>query len=98
MAASMHNMLMTLTSRRISSSDIKDKSQLTEARKSVERQMERFKVQIAELKCNILIVKANLATTCTVGLGSGEAVSVLTWCKVQLCHTDLREGNEDQGL
>lgn len=29
---------------RISSSDIKDKSQLMEARKSVERQMERFKV------------------------------------------------------
>lgn len=49
LANSMHVMLMTLTSRRISSSDIKDKSQLTEARKSVERQMERFKVQTVKL-------------------------------------------------
>ena len=31
---------------RIGSSDIKDKSQLMEARKSVERQMERFKVMV----------------------------------------------------
>lgn len=35
---------MALLPYRISSSDIKDKSQLMEARKSVERQMERFKV------------------------------------------------------
>ena len=36
--------------RRISSSDIKDKSQLTTARKDVERQMERFKVCEKETK------------------------------------------------
>ena len=43
-------MLTLSTLARISNSDIKDKSQLLEARKAVERQMERFKVCEKETK------------------------------------------------